>query len=376
MNKLVTRFARLSGVLARNTNKNAISVAQRSFSEKAAPLTPEQQQELLKEFQAKTGAPDMPDATVERLTPELEARLRAMAEADPYDIAASNPEPWKETPTPDGWLPGENDPTFVMPSHTTDHRPDLRKPEPKEVKKGDLKTLSFQTETRQMLDIVTNSLYTDKEVFLRELVSNASDALEKARYIQMKEGIVDSDVPFEIRIFADEESKTITLQDTGIGMTAEELVSHLGTIARSGSKQWVREVKDGNTDSIIGQFGVGFYSGFMVGEKIEVFTRSAKKDADGYVSISMTYIPHNTSLNPTPLHPLPSFASHIYVHISSLSTQQLCARSVLGVGRHRLLRDVRGRGRRQRYQDRHPPPRERYQLRCSPHCGDHPQEVL
>lgn len=153
----------------------------------------------------------------------------------------------------------------------------------KETLKGDLKKHSFQTETRQMLDIVTNSLYTDKEVFLRELVSNASDALEKARYLASNGELTDPDIPLEVRIFSDPAKKTITIQDTGIGMTGEELVSNLGTIARSGSKQWVKEMKDGNRENIIGQFGVGFYSGFMVGEKMEVYSRSGKKGATEYV---------------------------------------------------------------------------------------------
>jgi len=162
-------------------------------------------------------------------------------------------------------------------------RDDLRVAENKERVVGEKKARQFQTETRQMLDIVTNSLYTDREVFLRELISNASDALEKARYLKTKDELLESEKPLEVRIFTDEVNKTITLQDTGIGMTDEDLVSLLGTIARSGSKAWVREKAndpDAIRDNIIGQFGVGFYSSFMVAKKVEVFTRSAKA-ADG-----------------------------------------------------------------------------------------------
>jgi TNF receptor-associated protein 1 len=153
--------------------------------------------------------------------------------------------------------------------------------------------LEFQAETRQLLDIVTNSLYTDKDVFLRELVSNASDSLEKLRHVQAANlgTILDPDTALEIRIELDEVTSSITITDTGIGMTKEEMISNLGTIARSGSKNFVKELsrmESGDTTldparGIIGKFGVGFYSAFMVGEKVEVRSRSARTtvDADG-----------------------------------------------------------------------------------------------
>ena len=151
------------------------------------------------------------------------------------------------------------------------------------------KTMEFQAETKQLLDIVTNSLYTDKEVFLRELVSNASDALEKLRHLQnVAPGdiAVDPSQELEIRITLDEVDSTITIQDTGIGMTSEELTDNLGTIAKSGSKQFMNQISsqaDGSGDpsldiarGIIGKFGVGFYSVFMVAHKVQVTTQSAK----------------------------------------------------------------------------------------------------
>lgn len=155
-------------------------------------------------------------------------------------------------------------------------------------------TLEFQAETRQLLDIVTHSLYTDKEVFLRELVSNASDALEKLRHLQSTNqggsNIRDPEIPLEIRIETDEVNKTITISDTGIGMSKQDMKDNLGTIARSGSKAFVSELaekqaKDGSkTDSkgmgIIGKFGVGFYSAFMVGDKVEVRSKVAFSDSD------------------------------------------------------------------------------------------------
>lgn len=140
-------------------------------------------------------------------------------------------------------------------------------------------TLEFQAETRKLLDIVTNSIYTDKDVFLRELISNASDALEKYRYLQTAGAVLASSdsSPLEISITTDTTNGIITIADNGIGMTREELVSNLGTIARSGSKQFVEQQKlsEGSTESIIGQFGVGFYSSFMISDEVSVDSLSA-----------------------------------------------------------------------------------------------------
>lgn len=103
----------------------------------------------------------------------------------------------------------------------------------------------FQAETKELLDIVTNSIYTDKEVFLRELISNASDALEKLRHVQVSGvSVNDKDLPLEIRIYTDEKNGTITIQDTGIGMTKKEMEENLGVIARSGSKNFLKKAKD------------------------------------------------------------------------------------------------------------------------------------
>jgi TNF receptor-associated protein 1 len=139
----------------------------------------------------------------------------------------------------------------------------------------------FQAETRKLLDIVTHSIYTDKEVFLRELISNASDSLEKLRYLQSTGQLTNGgdDSPLEINIAIDSEKKIITITDNGIGMNKEDLISNLGTIARSGSKQFVEKLqatggsKEG--DGIIGQFGVGFYSSFMVADSVSVDSLSA-----------------------------------------------------------------------------------------------------
>ncbi|XP_068627581.1 heat shock protein 75 kDa, mitochondrial [Battus philenor] len=148
----------------------------------------------------------------------------------------------------------------------------------------------FQAETRMLLDIVARSLYSDKEVFIRELISNASDALEKFRYLSVSSSqdapqLANVDRALEIKLNTDKQNRTITFQDNGIGMTKEELIQNLGTIARSGSKSFIEEIKKQGSDqanSIIGQFGVGFYSAFMVADKLEVYTRSSKTGSPGY----------------------------------------------------------------------------------------------
>ena len=145
----------------------------------------------------------------------------------------------------------------------------------------------FQAETSQLLEIVAKSLYTDREVFVRELISNAADALEKVRHLTSTgESIENPEKDLEIFIDLDKDARTITISDTGIGLTKDELHKCLGTIARSGSKQFVKEATGSSTDaahSIIGQFGVGFYSAFMVAEDVNVFTKSALPGSESFV---------------------------------------------------------------------------------------------
>ncbi len=143
----------------------------------------------------------------------------------------------------------------------------------------------FQAETKQVLDIVVNSLYKDKEIFVRELVSNASDALEKLRRLQLTEKEVgDDNLELEINVSTDDTKNQLIIQDFGIGMDEEELIQNLGTIAHSGSKDFIEALKsDGEkNDALIGKFGVGFYSVFMVADKVQVFTKNWKKEASGY----------------------------------------------------------------------------------------------
>ncbi len=143
-------------------------------------------------------------------------------------------------------------------------------------------THPFQTEVRQLLDIVIHAFYSDREVFIRELVSNASDALEKLRLKQLTQNAVyEPERELRISITTDEEKKQLTIADAGIGMTQEEVVEFLGTIAHSGTKKFLEMMKEtqGGTQDLIGQFGVGFYSVFMVADKVEVTTRSWQPDA-------------------------------------------------------------------------------------------------
>ena len=138
-------------------------------------------------------------------------------------------------------------------------------------------TRQFQAETRKVLDIVINSLYTERDIFVRELVSNASDALEKFRHISLTEKPeFDAHVPLEINITCDDKEHTLTITDSGIGMTAEELETNLGTIAHSGSGKFAEELAEAAKKdvSLIGQFGVGFYSAFMAAKTVTVQTRS------------------------------------------------------------------------------------------------------
>ncbi|MDE5831425.1 MAG: molecular chaperone HtpG [Desulfovibrio sp.] len=147
----------------------------------------------------------------------------------------------------------------------------------------------FQAEVRKVLHILTHSLYSNREIFLRELISNASDALDKLRFrVNKGEQPRLPELPLEIRITLDKEAKTLTIADTGLGMTAEELAENLGTIAKSGSEQFLADLAGAQTSgedgavadaaNIIGRFGVGFYSVFMIADKVEVTSRPAFAD--------------------------------------------------------------------------------------------------
>jgi molecular chaperone HtpG len=139
----------------------------------------------------------------------------------------------------------------------------------------------FRAEVKQLLQILAHALYTDREIFLRELVSNASDALHRVQFEQIANPtMLDADAELAIRITVDEESKTISISDSGVGMTREELIENLGTIAHSGARAIMERLEATQRSNIIGQFGVGFYSAFVVADEVTVVSRSFRPDAE------------------------------------------------------------------------------------------------
>lgn len=145
-------------------------------------------------------------------------------------------------------------------------------------------TMGFQAEVGRLLDIVANALYSEREIFLRELISNAADACDKLRYLAIENpALTEGDAAFKIRLRADKDAGTLTIADNGVGMTRQELIDNLGTIARSGSAAFVDNLTgDKKKDvSLIGQFGVGFYSGYMVSTEISVLSKRAGEGEAG-----------------------------------------------------------------------------------------------
>ena len=144
----------------------------------------------------------------------------------------------------------------------------------------------YQAEMKQLLHLIVHSLYTHPEVFLRELISNASDAMNVVRFRQLTDTtMIDRDAPLEVRITMDKETRAFSIEDSGIGMTKEELINHIGTIARSGTLAFLQQVKKDQKSldgDLIGQFGVGFYSTFMVTDEVTIETRHANQDSVGY----------------------------------------------------------------------------------------------
>ncbi|KAF0140347.1 MAG: molecular chaperone HtpG [Stygiobacter sp.] len=146
---------------------------------------------------------------------------------------------------------------------------------------SDTKKYEFKAEVKKLLDILVHSLYTSREIFLRELISNASDALDKLRFeFTRGTAVADKDLPLEIKITFDEKAKVLTIADTGIGMSRDEIIANIGTIAKSGTEEFAKLIAEakGDPSNIIGRFGVGFYSVFMVAKEVVIKTKSFKVD--------------------------------------------------------------------------------------------------
>lgn len=163
-------------------------------------------------------------------------------------------------------------------------------------------TLEFQAETRQLMDLMIHSIYSHKEIFLRELISNASDAIDKRKFLGLTDKSITQEENNYIRIEIDKTARRLTISDTGIGMSREEVIQNIGTIARSGTKELLEKVKASkDAVDLIGQFGVGFYSAFMVAEKITLVTRRANEEtATRWVSTGSGTYTIDEDSRPTP----------------------------------------------------------------------------
>ena len=148
-------------------------------------------------------------------------------------------------------------------------------------------THSFETEVQQLLHLMIHSLYTNKEIFLRELISNASDACDRLRFEALtNDALVEDDEELSVRVSVNEKANTVTIHDNGIGMSKEEVIENIGTIARSGTRKFLDSLtnKESENSHLIGQFGVGFYSVFLVADKVELTSRRASEPEEKGVS--------------------------------------------------------------------------------------------
>lgn len=178
----------------------------------------------------------------------------------------------------------------------------------------------FESNVARVMDIIINSLYSNKDVFIRELVSNAADACDKKRFLQLTNGT--SDEALRIRVSANRDKNTLTIEDSGIGMNKEDLIQNLGKIAESGTKKFMDNMGNKKDEvSLIGQFGVGFYSGFLVANKVDVVSKGSKGEQWKWQASADSLDQY--SISPDDSEPIASTGTRITLHLKDESDQYL-----------------------------------------------------